>query len=118
MGPSESLSPLASRIDAALTSDLERPWCVHRLYEEVTCAQGLGSRDDVLVLTERAAEEVVAAGRAQREFISATGIGVHCEDSLFWSTEAHRTQLTDFGPEYDSVTVMRRMASHFRCRGL
>jgi hypothetical protein len=113
-----ALSPLAAQIDSALNSDLERPWCVHRLYELDPAAPTATDRDSGLTLVQRAADELVAAGRAKREYVSATGIGVHCEDALYWSPRAHRAALAEFGPEYESPTVLHRLASHFRCRGL
>jgi len=113
-----SVSSLATRIDAALNGDVDRPWCVHRLYEELLATPGPATREDMLVLTQRAAEELVSAGRAQREYVSTSAIGVHCEDILYWSVRADRQKLSDFGPEFESPTVLRRLASHFQCRGL
>ncbi|HXQ79452.1 MAG: hypothetical protein WB788_06495 [Thermoplasmata archaeon] len=113
-----TVSPLALRIDAALNQDLDRPWCVHRLYEELPLPPVPESREDKLIITQRAADELVTVGRAQREYVSATAIGVHCEDVLYWSTKARRVHLADFGPEFESPTVLQRLASHFQCRGL
>ena len=112
------LSPLASKLDSALNSDLDRPWCVHRLYDLDPSAATATDRDSGLMLVQRAADELVAAGQAVREYVSATGIGVHCEDALYWSPQAQRTQLAQFGPEYESPTILYRLASHFRCHGL
>jgi hypothetical protein len=113
-----SLSPLATRIDVALNEDVDRPWCVHRLYEKLVSGQATASRDNMLEVTQRAAEELVRLGRARREYVSAIGIGVHCEDALYWTARSDRSQLSDFGPEYESPTILHRMASHFQCRGL
>jgi hypothetical protein len=113
-----TLSPLASRIEHTLTEDVDRPWCVHRLYEEVVAAPGPGGRESMLELTQRAADELVAVGRARREYVSAIGIGVHCEDALYWAPNCQQSCLADFGPEYESPTILHRMASHFQCRGL
>ena len=113
-----SLSPLATQIDAALNEDVDRPWCVHRLYESLVSGHTAGNRDNMLEVTQRAAEELVRIGRARREYVSAIGIGVHCEDSLFWSVRSAHSHLSEFGPEYESPTILHRMASHFQCRGL
>ncbi len=72
----------------------------------------------MLEVTRRAADDLVTEGRAQREFVSAIGIGVQCEDSLYWSAGCRKRTLADFGPEYESPTVLRRLASHFQCHGL
>jgi len=113
-----SLSALATQIDSALSGDLDRPWCVHRLYEELLAAPGGASQDHMLVATQQAADELVAAGRARREYVSATAIGVHCEDALYWSARSERLQLIEFGPEFESPTLLRRLASHVQCHGL
>jgi hypothetical protein len=107
-----------AEIDSALNEDLERPWCVHRLYEKLLAAPGPESRDIQLVKTQAAADELVHAGRAEREYVSASAIGVHCEDVLYWSNRAHKHHLAEFGPEFESPTVLQRLASHFQCRGL
>jgi len=95
-----------------------RPWCVHRLYEELVAPASARPRDDMLAVTRDAAEELVREGRAQREFVSATAIGVQCEDSLYWSFDSDRHHLAEFGPEYESPTILRRLASHIQCHGL
>jgi hypothetical protein len=109
---------LKDRIERTLEETPYRPWCVHRLYEELIVTGAPDAREHMLEVTQRAAEELVAEGRAQREFVSAIGIGVHCEDSLYWCRESEKLRLADFGPEYESPTVLRRLASHFQCRGL
>jgi|HubBroStandDraft_1064217.scaffolds.fasta_scaffold16192_2 hypothetical protein len=108
---------LKNQIEELLDGTPEKPWCVHRLYEVLVAAPG-ASRDDLLVVTRDAAEELVVEGRARREFVSAIGIGVHCEDSLYWARASEKRQLSDFGPEYESPVVLRRLASHFQCHGL
>jgi len=113
-----SVPDLKVRIETALEETPYRPWCVHRLYEAIVAPGGPDAREDMLELTQRAAEELVREGLAQREFVSAIGIGVHCEDSLYWSRESEKRTLADFGPEYESPTVLQRLASHFQCRGL
>jgi hypothetical protein len=109
---------LKDRIATVLGGTPYRPWCVHRLYEDLLASEGPHVRDDMLRLTQQAADDLVSEGRAQREFVSAIGIGVHCEDSLYWSRDSTNRTLAEFGPEYESPTVLRRLASHFQCRGL
>ena len=119
MGPrNETLPVLKTRIVEVLDGPPERPWCVHRLYEELLAGPSPERRDDLLALTQAAAEELVNEGRAHREFVSAVGIGVHCEDSLYWSRDSNKRSLANFGPEYESPAVLHRLASHFQCRGL
>jgi hypothetical protein len=118
MPPFTPIAGLKERIEAALDRTPDRPWCVHRLYEELVAGPAAGGRDDMLVVTRNAAEELVVEGRAKREFVSAIGIGVHCEDSLYWSRNSTKGALADFGPDYESPTVLRRLASHFQCHGL
>ena len=72
----------------------------------------------MLALTQNAAEELVREGRVCREYVSTVGIGVHCEDSLYWLPLVGRTCLADFGPEYESPVILQRLASHFQCHGL
>ena len=115
---SVSVPDLKERIEATLDESPDRPWCVHRLYEILVAATRPGGREDMLLLTQKAADDLVFDGRAHREFVSAVGIGVHCEDSLYWSLHSEKQTLADFGPEYESPTVLRRLASHFQCHGL
>ncbi len=118
--PSRTAEPhveeLKREIQRTLDADPEHPWCVHRLYEELLSDEPRGVR--VLDLTERAADALAEAGGARREAISAMTIGVHCQDSLYWSTRSPHARLADFGPEYESPTILRRLASHFECHGL
>jgi hypothetical protein len=113
-----SVPDLKERIETVLEKTPNRPWCVHRLYEELVATGSPSARDDGLRVTQLAAEDLVVEGRARREFVSAVGIGVHCEDSLYWSLESKHRTLADFGPEYESPTILRRLASHFQCHGL
>jgi|HubBroStandDraft_1064217.scaffolds.fasta_scaffold02285_7 hypothetical protein len=115
---SVSVPALKDQIEATLDADPDRPWCVHRLYEELVATAIPGGREDMLVLTQTAADDLVMEGRAHREFVSAVGIGVHCEDSLYWSPESEKRTLADFGPEYESPRILRRLGSHFQCHGL
>jgi hypothetical protein len=109
---------LIDRIEITLNETPERPWCIHRLYEELVQADRPGERDDGLLETQVAADELVRAGRAAGEKVSAVSIGVHCQDSLYWSTLAGKERLEQFGPEYESPTILRRLASHMYCHGL
>jgi hypothetical protein len=118
MSSDSDVSDLKDRIEAVIAGTPERPWCVHRLYEELVGAPDASARDHGLTLTRDAAEELVNEGRARREFVSATSIGVQCEDSLYWAPDSEKRLLSDFGPEYESPTILRRLASHFQCHGL
>jgi hypothetical protein len=118
MDATVSLSGLATKIQEALNDDLDRPWCVHRLFEEFLSGPGQMGRDDLLAVTRKAAEELVRAGHAREEYVSATSIGVHCEDTLYWSARSGKQRLADFGPAYEWPTVVQRLGSHFQCRGL
>jgi hypothetical protein len=109
---------LKDRILLTIDGDPARPWCVHRLYEELLARRGPERREENLLQTQQAADSLVADGRARREFVSAVGIGVHCEDSLYWSMQASQRRLADFGPEYESPIVLQRLASHVQCQGL
>jgi hypothetical protein len=118
MPPIDVPPDLKDRIETVLGTTPNRPWCVHRLYEELVATGSPNAREVMLVATRQAADELVYEGRAQREFVSAIGIGVHCEDSLYWPRTSERHHLSDFGPEYESPTILRRLASHFQCHGL
>jgi len=113
-----SLSALPEQIETTLNGSPDRPWCVHRLYEELLQAHDPGDRDGLLLATKHAADALVRAGRAAGETVSAVSIGVQCQDSLYWSSLAQRARLEDFGPEYESPTILRRLASHMYCHGL
>ena len=117
--PSESAdNELRDRIAEALGHDPDRPWCVHGLYEALLAAATDDHRDELLSKTQAAAESLVVEGRARREFVSAIGIGVHCEDSVYWAPEAGKSCLAEFGPDYESPAILYRLASHIRCHGL
>ena len=109
---------LKDQIASTLEDGPDRPWCVHRLYEKLIASRYPGGREDMLALTLGAADELVREGRVRREYVSTVGIGVHCEDSLYWLPLAGRTCLADFGPEYESPAILHRLASHFQCHGL
>jgi hypothetical protein len=109
---------LSDRIAETLEQDADRPWCVHGLYEALLASPNDHRRDELLVETQQAAEALVAEGRARREFVSAIGIGVHCEDAVYWTPGAGKTILADFGPDYESPAILHRLASHIRCHGL
>ena len=105
-------------VEDALNHDLERPWCVHRLVEEVIRPAGSATRTISWKSSNKRAWPYVGEGRAQFELVSALAIGAHCEDALFWSARAHQRELADFGPEYEAPWVLERLVSHFQCRGL
>jgi len=109
---------LSDRIYETLAAEPDRPWCVHALYESLLASPSDQRRDELLLETQRAAEALVADGRARREFVSAVGIGVHCEDSVYWTPGAGKATLAEFGPEYESPAILHRLASHIRCHGL
>jgi len=112
------LDELMGQIETALNEQPYRPWCIHRLYEELAPTHERRARDGLIQLMERAADEVTRRGLAQHEPVSAIAIGVHCQDSLYWSTRSDKHRLEDFGPDYESPRILRRLASHFECRGL
>jgi hypothetical protein len=109
---------LLEKIEAALDANPGVPWCMHRIYEEVVTPELIGGRDSLLDLTERAANILVQQGRAQYEAVSTLAIGVHCQDSVYWSVHSGKKRLEEFGPEYESPRVLRRLASHMLCHGL
>ena len=111
-------SELRDRIAETLEQDPDRPWCVHGLYEALLASGNEPRRDTLLLETQRAAEALVGEGRARREFVSAIGIGVHCEDSVYWTPRAAKATLSEFGPDYESPAILYRLASHIRCHGL
>jgi len=118
MDATVDLSDLALTIDSLLEGDLDRPWCVHRLYEALLPLVGAARREDMLSATQRASDDLVAIGKARREYVSAIAIGVHCEDALYWSARSEHQRLEEFGPEFEPPAVLRRLAAHFQCRGL
>jgi len=113
-----SLAGLEERIESSLNDDPERPRCVHGLYEELLAPEGPGSRDDLLDLTRRAAEELVEHGRARRRYVSAIAIGAHCEDTVYWSVTSPNRELEEFGPEFEQFAIARRLAGHIQCHCL
>jgi hypothetical protein len=114
----ESTLDLKEQIKTTLEGNPDRPWCVHRLYEELAPRASSRGRDEMLEVTRRAADDLVMEGQACREFVSATAIGIQCEDALYWSRQSGKKVLAEFGPEYESPTILRRLGSHIQCRGL
>ncbi|HTT25455.1 MAG TPA: hypothetical protein VMH90_00635 [Thermoplasmata archaeon] len=108
----------SDRIEAALNARSERPWCVHRLCDEIVRPIAPVGDVDLLEVTKRAADELSRSGRARLEPVSALTIGVHCEDWVYWSTLSPKASLAEFGPEYESPAILYRLASHFQCHGL
>jgi hypothetical protein len=109
---------LMDRIAAALDQDPDRPWCVHGLYEQVAKPFEPAEREDVLTRTRLAADMLVEHGRARFEPVNAVAIGVQCQDWTYWSARSSHDRLEQFGPEYETPVVLRRLVSHFQCRGL
>jgi hypothetical protein len=116
--PAAEFEALMDRIAAALDRDLSRPWCVHGLLEEVRPSYAPEEREDLLLRTHLAADMLVDHGRARFESVNALAIGVHCQDWTYWSARSPNERLEQFGPEYESAVVLRRLVSHFQCRGL
>lgn len=114
----EPMAALMDRIQLALDEPPFRPWCMHRICDEIVAPQIPQERDGLLRLSEQLADELAREGRAQHESVSALSIGVHCQDSLYWSTRAEQRTLEEFGPEYESPTILHRLASHMVCHGL
>ncbi|HTW76433.1 MAG TPA: hypothetical protein VMG14_01535 [Thermoplasmata archaeon] len=106
------------RIAATLDAHPDEPWCTHRIFETLAPPAGPFDRDRGIDSARRAADELAAEGRVLREYVSAVAIGVHCDDSLYWSLRSGRRQLAEFGPEYESPTILRRLGAHFECHGL
>lgn len=110
--------PLADQIARLLDEDTARPWCVHRLLEQLYPDLPESQRERELARVYRSADELSLAGRAHRETVSAVSIGIHCDDTLYWSRGAQREHLSEFGPEFESPTILRRLGEHIVCRGL
>lgn len=113
-----SLEELKLQIQTAIRSEPLQPWCVHRLAESILAPDDPDVRTSAVLRTENAANVLTDEGKARRETVSAVTIGVHCQDTLYWSPEATQKALEDFGPEYESPAVLRRLASHMYCHGL
>lgn len=110
------LGDLMVRIESVINREPDHPWCVHRLFETVLPAAP--REDRWLELTENAADTLAREGRVHREPVSAMTIGLHCQDCLYWSSASPAACLADFGPDYESPKILRRLTSHFECRGL
>jgi hypothetical protein len=109
---------LKERIEANLNDSPERPICVHGLCETLQDADPTASREVLVESVRAAAEDLVQEGHAQHAYVSAIAIGAHCEDEVFWSARSPYQHLEEFGPEFEQLTVARRLASHFECHGL
>lgn len=109
---------LRDRIEAAVNEEPYRPWCVHRLHEEVAELYSDEDREYQLMATHLAADQLADRGKLQRQEVSAVTIGVHCQDTLYWSPEAGYTSVDEFGPDYESPALLRRLGAHFQCHGL
>jgi hypothetical protein len=116
-GPTES-AELSRQVEVVLERHPDRPYCVHGLFEELLAPLARGNRDQLLDATRHAADEAVSRGRARMEFVSAIAIGVHCEDVMYWSIRSPKLHLKDFGPEYESPTILSRLGAHITCHGL
>lgn len=114
----EPMAALMDHIQQALDETPFRPWCIHRIGDEIVAPEIPQERDGLLRLSEQLADELARDGRARREAVSALSIGVHCQDSLYWSVRADPRSLEEFGPEYESPTILHRLASHMYCHGL
>jgi hypothetical protein len=113
-----SLDTLRDRIESALREEPFHPWCVHRLYEQLAPPGGTTDREHGLMRTQFAADMLASEGRVRRESVSAVTIGVHCQDTLYWSLESECSRLEEFGPDYESPTLLHRLGAHFQCHGL
>jgi hypothetical protein len=113
-----SLDSLRQRIEGALGEEPFHPWCVHRLYEELMAPEGVVDREHGLMRTQYTADMLANEGRVRRESVSAVTIGVHCQDTLYWSTESECARLEEFGPDYEPARILHRLGAHFQCHGL
>jgi hypothetical protein len=113
-----SVLELKTRIQATLDERPDRPWCVHRLCELLLGMRARAEREAMLRLTQASADALTADGKARREFVSSVAIGVQCEDALYWSARSPWVSLDQFGQEYESPRILRRLGSHFECHGL
>jgi hypothetical protein len=109
---------LVARIQTMLDTDPPRPWCVHRIRDQVASDRDELADQELLFESRRAADLLVATGQARRESVSALAIGVHCEDSVYWSARSSCLALEEFGPDYEVPAILHRLASHFECHGL
>jgi hypothetical protein len=115
---SRAAASLREQIDASVSEEPFRPWCVHRLHEELVDPTSTEDREMGLMRMQLAADQLAAAGRVKREEVNAFTIGVHCQDTLYWSPRAGVERLEEFGPDYQSPTLLRRLGAHFQCHGL
>ncbi|MCI4360455.1 MAG: hypothetical protein L3J91_02015, partial [Thermoplasmata archaeon] len=61
MASALTTATLTDRIVAALNEAPYKPWCVHRLYEELIPASVPSERDGLLLETQHAADALVQA---------------------------------------------------------
>lgn len=113
-GPEE----LVARVQAMLDRDPTRPWCVHRIRDQVAADRGDVPDLELLFETRRAADLLVATGQARREAVSTVTIGIHCEDAVYWSVRSPYELLDEFGPDYAAPAILHRLASRVECHGL
>jgi hypothetical protein len=109
---------LRDRIEAVVNEEPYRPWCVHRLHEELEGPDPVEDRAFQLMVTQLAADQLADRGRLLRQEVSAVTIGVHCQDTLYWSPKAGYTSVEGFGTDYESPALLRRLGAHFQCHGL
>jgi hypothetical protein len=109
---------LRDRIEAAVNEEPFRPWCVHRLHEDLVEPFSQENRDYQLLATQLAADQLADRGRLLRQELSAVTIGVHCQDTIYWSPKAGFATVDEFGPDYETPALLRRLGAHFQCHGL
>ena len=109
---------LRDRIEAAVNEEPFRPWCVHRLHEELVEGLSDEDREYQLMATQLAADQLADRGKVLRQEVSAVTIGVHCQDTLYWSRDSGYTSVDEFGPDYENAALLRRLGAHFQCHGL
>ena len=112
------LDGLKDQIESTLNESIDRPICIHGLYETVKEGDLGAARGELVERVRAAAENLVQEGHAHRAYVSAIAIGAHCEDEVFWSARSPHRKLAEFGPEFEQLAVARRLASHFECHGL
>lgn len=112
-GPEE----LLARIGSLLEREPLRPWCVHRLREEFVEERAEARTEELLFEVRRAADLLVATGRAHREMVYAVQIGERPPDPAYWSYRSPHTELGQFGPEYDPSRSLHRLDARFERTG-
>ncbi|MGA8275148.1 MAG: hypothetical protein WB789_01055 [Thermoplasmata archaeon] len=117
-GRPPTVDDLKEQIEANLNDSLDRPICVHGLYKTIKEADPGTHRDDLAEGVRAAAEDLVQEGHAQHAYVSAIAIGAHGEDEVFWSSHSPHQHPEEFGPEFEQLSVARRLAALFECHGL